>query len=475
MVEKFTRYRYSWWVLGNPLILTPLLAGLLAWANTPTPLEQALERHVAFLANDRLLGRATPSPGLTEAAEYIEKAFRAAGLEPIDGSYTQDVTVQAWLPQSQGTLVIGNQPYDATGSIQWRTAFPVKQAVAVQRADVTLVKKTTDLKNASTHSVILFDGAASLSDLMAWNRTSYAAILLAKWSKLPPVEACFATPYAGPPIIYVEDEAIWHQLQVPDSQVDLTLTPSTPVEVTLANVMGTVTGSDPQLQQEYFVVGAHYDHVGHALNDGFPRGMPSRTDPDDLIWNGANDNASSVAALIECAIQLKRNPPARSLLFVAFFGEESGFLGSSYFVENSPVEPSNIAAMINLEQLGRTDELNLPPGTPRGSLSMTGYSYSTVPAILATRAPAHGLHLYRHPSFSDAYFRRSDNGPFAEAGIPAHTMSASYAFPDYHGAGDETDLVEFPYLAQVTRFLVDAVSYGANQPDRPRWLVDEFE
>jgi acetylornithine deacetylase/succinyl-diaminopimelate desuccinylase-like protein len=114
------------------------------------------------------------------------------------------------------------------------------------------------------------------------------------------------------------------------------------------NVIALLEGADPQLKNEFVVIGAHYDHLGMGLFGS------TSADQQPAIHNGADDNASGVAALLDIAARLKRGPrPARSVLFVAFSGEESGLLGSMFFAGNPTLQLTNARAMINLDMVGR--------------------------------------------------------------------------------------------------------------------------
>lgn len=115
------------------------------------------------------------------------------------------------------------------------------------------------------------------------------------------------------------------------------------------NIAGYIEGSDLNLKKEFIIIGAHYDHLGYGRVGSLYRGK------DKKIHNGADDNASGTSAVIELAEKFAslKNKPKRSIIFMAYSGEELGLLGSSYFVENSPIKLDKIAAMINLDMIGR--------------------------------------------------------------------------------------------------------------------------
>jgi hypothetical protein len=120
------------------------------------------------------------------------------------------------------------------------------------------------------------------------------------------------------------------------------------------NVVGFLPGSDEKLRKEFVVVGAHYDGVGREDDPNLPGRLPGE-DPKDVVWNGADDNASGVAAMLEIARLLGPARPKRSILFVAFGGEEFAGVGSTRFVRGVPAPATleGLTAMVNLHMLGR--------------------------------------------------------------------------------------------------------------------------
>jgi Peptidase family M28 len=222
------------------------------------------------------------------------------------------------------------------------------------------------------------------------------------------------------------------------------------------NVAGILRGSDPRLKDTYVVLSAHYDHVGLA-----PSG-------EDRIFNGANDDASGTASVLEVANALAslRPRPKRSILFLLFCGEEKGLRGSRYYVTHPLVPLTKTVAQLNLEQLGRTDA---PEGPHLNGANVTGFDFSDVTPILVDAGRRVGIAVTKVPEASDKYFNRSDNGPFAKAGVPAHTLSVTYEFPDYHAVGDEWQKIDYDNMAKVDRAVGIAVLRLAQALTVPRW------
>jgi putative aminopeptidase FrvX len=226
---------------------------------------------------------------------------------------------------------------------------------------------------------------------------------------------------------------------------------------TAKNVVAVLRGSDSILRDTYVVVSAHYDHIGTKKD----------CKQGDCIYNGANDDASGVAAMLETARALAKDTPKRSIVFAAWYGEELGFHGSQYYVKHPLVPLAKTVAMLNLEQIGRTDDKR---GPQIRRLGITGPEYSDLTARLKAAAAEDGVEVSGPPQPND-FFLRSDNEPFAEAGVPAHTICVAFEFPDYHGLADEWQKLDYDNMAKVTSAIADGVLAIANDPVAPRWLT----
>lgn len=227
------------------------------------------------------------------------------------------------------------------------------------------------------------------------------------------------------------------------------------------NVIGILPGGDPKLKDEYVMLTAHYDHLGIRPNNS-----------GDKVYNGANDNASGIAGIIESARLIGQLPqaPKRSLMLVAFFGEERGLLGSRYLMRHPIVPLQQMVANLNLEQIGRTDSSE---GANIGQLNLTGYHFSTIHKHMEQAGKETGLKIVKHEQFSDPYFNASDNAAFAPMGVPSTTLSVTYAFPDYHQLGDEWEKIDYANMAKVTRAIAQGAYLVADAPERVTWNADE--
>ena len=214
------------------------------------------------------------------------------------------------------------------------------------------------------------------------------------------------------------------------------------------NAVGVLPGRHGRRAGEFVLVSAHIDHLGTRDVDG------------DGIFNGADDNASGAAAVLEVARRLSAARPDRSVLFVLFGGEERGGLGSRAFAEAPPVPLERIVAALNVEMIGRAD-----PTLPAGTVWLTGFERSTLGAALAARR----LPFVADPRPHEQFFFRSDNLHLARRGVVAHTVSTFGLHADYHTPDDELDRIDFAHMEQVVDILTEAVGWLARSAFVPAW------
>ena len=213
------------------------------------------------------------------------------------------------------------------------------------------------------------------------------------------------------------------------------------------NVVALIPGSDPALRGEYVVIGAHYDHLG--------RSPASSMDPEarDAIRNGADDNASGTAAVLELARRLAARPARRSVIVAHFTGEELGLLGSQWFVEHAPVAVDSVAAMLNFDMVGRLRQRRL-------IVYGTGTA-AELPAILREANAGNGLAI---SPVADG-FGPSDHSSFHAKGIPVlHFFTDLHG--DYHRATDDVEKINAAGAARVVAVAERVVRAIADRPSR---------
>ncbi|MGC9951431.1 MAG: M28 family peptidase [Bryobacteraceae bacterium] len=438
-----------------------------------------LKADVSFLASDLLQGRATPSPGLDIAAEYIAAQFRRAGLEPAgDDGYYQTALFGSVTPNLDG-LDFTLETAGNTVKARKESMFP-QQPAATDLSHVPMLKVAgNDMAAISALTPEQMRGKVLALDFPEGSnpffvmrqlpalaaRLQPALIVLLRASGPPPnmtprlrETAPASTPVA--PVLLVWDDAIRAAPIAADTTVSVHIAPPTVVPVKLHNVVGALRGSDPTLRDSYVMVTAHYDHLGvRGTGDG------------DHIYNGANDDGSGTASVIEIASALAAQTvrPKRSIVFVTFFGEELGLVGSRYYGAHPVFPPSKTVADLNLEQIGRTD---VDGGTSVGLVNVTGYDFSTLTEMIRKAGESTGLQVVKNEQLNVRYFAQSDNQALADAGVPAHTLSVGYVFPDYHKPGDEWPKLDYDNLAKVDLTVALAVFRLANSLETPQWNKD---
>jgi len=223
------------------------------------------------------------------------------------------------------------------------------------------------------------------------------------------------------------------------------------------NVAAILPGADRKLKKTFLMVSAHYDHVGK-------KGAGA----EERIYNGANDDASGISSMLALAEAFARlsERPKRSLLFIAYYGEEKGLVGSHYYAAHPLVPLTRTEADLNLEHMGRTDDTE---GPSLRRLSITGFDYSTLAGWLQAAGEETGVTIYKHAKNSDPFFARSDNQALADAGVPAHTLVAAFIFPDYHQPGDHWEKLDYENMAALTRTIAVALDRLANSFQKVEW------
>ena len=238
-----------------------------------------------------------------------------------------------------------------------------------------------------------------------------------------------------------------------------------------ANIVARLPGNDPQLKNEYVVLSAHIDHIGI--------GEPING---DKIYNGAMDNGSGSAVLLDVAASLKKSPEKlkRSLLFVFVTGEEKGLLGSKYFTEHPTVKPGSMVADINIDMF--------LPIVPLKVLTVYGLNESDLADMAQQVAESKGVKVQADPEPQRNAFIRSDQYNFIRHGIPALAMQVGYEkdspeqklFKDwrtqrYHAPSDDLNQpVDLGAAGNYEEIIRGLMVIAANDSGRPQWKQESF-
>ena len=235
----------------------------------------------------------------------------------------------------------------------------------------------------------------------------------------------------------------------------------------MRNVLGVLEGSDPELKQQYVLIGAHYDHVGYG-------NRRTSLGPYGFVHNGADDNASGTSALLELIDAFNRlpQPPKRSILFACWDGEEQGLLGSKHWVANPSIPLQQIVFAFNIDMIGRLRDQKVEVFGTRSSQGLR--------QLLSRHNAEFGLEL----DFSWEMQANSDHHTFYAKSIPV-LMLFTGLHDDYHRPGDDSDKVNAPGAEAVTRLLFstaheiaqrsDAISFRAGSRNESPATRQQFE
>lgn len=451
----------------------------------------AVLRHVEFLAGDDLAGRDTPSPGLEAAAEYVARRFEAAGLEPAGDAggwlqrwpyestrFDRDAATLRFQGKLGGvSLALGEQWFVLPSPVDSVRGRPLHVGSIEARASGFPPEAAGRILLVSTGPSL---GGETLSLIREAAKAGARALVLVLHPDIPPeaiptiqgqvegfppqqipvagvlssgaAEVLAAAGVVPEDFLATDPSADRAPLEV-DGELEL-VAPRLRESSSPPNVVGLVRGSDPTLRDEYVIFTAHFDHVGIGAPDA----------DGDSIYNGADDDASGTALLIEVARAFAAMPaaPPRSLLFLAVSGEEKGLLGSRWWADNPTVPIEDVVANLNFDMVGRNH-----PDT----VIVVGQEYSSL-GPLARRVgelrPDVRLVAAPDPDPAEQAFFRSDHVSFVRRGVPA-LFFTTWLHDDYHTPADEVEGIDAGKLARVSRLAFWIGWEVARDPELPAW------
>lgn len=417
--------------------------------------EASIRGHMEFLASDAMNGRGSGTLDEWRTAQYIASHLRRWGLEPMgdDGGYVQKIET--------GRTTASAPPVLAAGALK----FTHGQEMLVQSINKGAVKGplyryTFGSPVPDGAFVFVPDGVtpdpaalAKAAGMLTVETPQTRAQWAASGARLPGATTGGGRGGgAAPPAIVriVLDKSAHAAIAGLDDGTVVNFQCDTQPGYTW-NAAARITGSDPKQKDEVILLGAHLDHLGNR---------PSATGG-DTIFNGADDDASGVTAVLELAEALSKTPrPKRTIVFGFFGSEEAGGFGANYFVTKPVIPLDHIKAMLQFEMLGRPDPL-----IPADTLWLTGYERSNLGVELAKQGAA----LVQDPHPEQSFFTRSDNIRFAYEGVISHTVSSFNLHKDYHQASDEVKTIDFPYMTKSIQSMYAPVVWLANSTFVPTW------
>jgi len=228
-------------------------------------------------------------------------------------------------------------------------------------------------------------------------------------------------------------------------------------EITASNIIGVLDGKSKK--NEFVIISAHYDHLGIIKKEGQL----------DSIYNGANDDASGVTGVLALAEYFKNKEfNERTIIFIAFTGEEMGLIGSTHFGKG--IDARKFIAGINLEMIGKT------PSSGPNTAWLTGFERSDFGKIIQKNLEGSQYQLFPDPYTKFNLFFRSDNASLARLGVPSHTFSTTPIDVDkeYHQASDEVETLNMTVIAKTIQAVAKGTESIINGKDTPiRVVLDE--
>ncbi|HEX6105088.1 MAG TPA: M28 family peptidase [Gemmatimonadales bacterium] len=460
---------------------------LLAQAPAPAPAAitpAEIRRHLEILADDSMQGRLTASPGLERAATYVVAEFERLGLTPAgdSGTYEQRWGVSRWVPDPVRSRVELSGPGGRAQAALGRDARYIGGAVDGRTIEGEALLLTGPLTARDTAHPRLRDrivllpvdysrplpadlqervdriAARAGAVLLLSSRDSGAFADRLEAAARPRFTPDFRAADEGAPVLELHRRALGSLREGDRLRASVRLERRGLAHARVPNLIGVLEGADPALRDEYVAISAHVDAVG------------MRPGAVDSVNNGADDNASGLAALLELA-EAFSDPdarPRRSLLFLVPSGEEQGLWGSDYFTRHPTVPLDRIVANLNMDLIGRnwTD-----------SIIVVGPEFSTLGAALRRVQQAHPE--LRMAPIADRWpeeriFYRSDHYHFARRGVPI-LFFTSGTHPDYHQPSDSPDRVDAEKASRVAQLLYHLAAAVANDPERPRWSPESYQ
>ncbi len=465
-------------------------------------LEKAeVEAHLRFLASDEMQGRRTTDMGNNVAARYIAEQFRYYGLKTVEGAdgYYQTIPFENRIPPEVGFLRWGEDVYEHGEGMVVLAGDSINQeaeAVFANFGWVDSLKGFDDYKDLDVKGkiVVCISGLPDSQEpsvvftSMRKKRkiaADHGAIALIELYRLGFPWQFFKNYFGKPRLDIAEknkDEGpgipyIWLQENSEEASLNLKNGAKATFKLKSSgfsadskpsqNVIAVLEGTDPVLKNEYIICSAHYDHVGTGKQGGGAFSV------EDSIFNGARDNAFGTVALLAAAKSLSKQPVKRSVVFIAFTGEEMGLLGSGYYVDHPLIPLKQTILNLNTDGAGYDDIT---------AYSVIGYDRVGLEAEFEKAASTFGLRVIQDPAKEQNLFDRSDNVNFAAKGIPAPTVSpGATGFTEeimkhYHQVSDNPETIDFDYLLLFSKTYSYLTRLAANKDERPKWKAgDKYE
>jgi len=440
-----------------------------------------------FLASDELKGRATMRPEINIAARYISEAYRSLGLKELPGTndYFQNFELNTFTPAKTGGLTVNGKTYAANdglieiqggdlklsatviyagfGSKQELDKLDLKGKIVITdmgRNDSTTYREASGMTAAKAKMVQDKGGIALIERFKQVGNAAWAQ----STQRLKTPHRLVGSKNAMPAFMVNDADG---SLKGKAATATLDVSGSASVITPVKNVVAYVEGTDAKLKDQYVVLSAHYDHLGVLKGGKMEEGKL------DSIYNGARDNAIGTTAVIDAARYFALHPTKRSVMFVAYTGEEIGELGSKYFASDPPVPLEKMVYNLNIDNASYNDTK---------LVSVIGLGRTSEDDLIRKACVAYGLTALPDPAPEQNLFDRSDNTQLAVKGIPAPTYSLGmHAFDAeinkrYHQLSDEVGNFDLDYAMKYINSFILSAKYIGDDTAEIHWVKgDKYE
>ena len=471
---------------------------------------EEIKQHITFLASDELKGRDSGTEEIKEAADYIANEFSSYGIAPaFNNNYFQEFsfikTIELTNKNNLAFKSNGNDlklnlnedyitvPFSGNADVNAKLVFAgfgisapdleyddyagtdVKDKIVVVIRNTpepnvahsgfdmhsALRKKTSVARDKGAAAIIFinpYDENKTSDDLIefSYDRGGSIGGFSAVNVKRIFVEQLLQSEGINLKEVYDKiietKEPSSFELQNSSAKIS---TEVKEVEAISWNVGGFIEGNDPELKNEWIIIGAHFDHLGMGGEGSLYRG------DEPQIHNGADDNASGTTGVLELAEKFAsvKDQLKRSIAFFTFSGEELGLLGSNYLVNNLPFPVEDAVTMINMDMIGRLKD---------SSLIVYGTGTSSSWKDILNKYNDYGFKL----TFNDEGFGPSDHSSFYGKKIPVLFFFTG-THEDYHKPSDDTEKINFAGQKDVLDYVYNITMDIDNNPERPDYLLVE--
>ncbi len=464
---------------------------------------------ISVIADDSMMGRANPSPGLNMTAQWIAEEFESYGLEPGggDGTFIQKYHVRETAPDFEASsaqvtggpalafgtdlnFMRGSGSGEVTGSvvilagnmagaqdlpadqIAGKHVIIVPVAAAAQTGRRGRTRTPQGMTDAEPASVMFVDQNSDedwatavessrnqRARIMPWSEASGGGLpmLNIRQSSLEPLLAAHGVQLSQLLAGATEEVAL---IDVPELEISLTTASKELEGFDMPNSVGILEGSDPELKNEFIVFSAHMDHIG----------VRRPNEAGDSIANGADDDGSGTIAVVELAeaFAMMAERPKRSMVFLAVSGEESGLWGSRFYAENPTMAEGELVANLNADMISR----NAPD-----TIVVIGKEHSDLGETMNRVNAEHPeLNLTAADDIwpDQNFYRRSDHFNFARRGVPVLFFFCG-THEDYHGVDDEIEKMDITKATNTTKLIFYLGLELGNAAEKPQWDPASYE